>query len=121
MRAVSSSAVAGELTVGMAIEPSKWPHKPFTLMASSKCIENAVQFKPVTRSFGTKEGRMSVVVREVVDMINSVLVYKAVYSPNKINYEYNGEYKNECMFSKYLTSVLVREAVAKRLRGDKST
>ena len=60
---------------------------------------------------------MSVVVREVVDMINSVLVYKAVYSPNKINYEYNGEYKNECMFSKYLTSVLVREAVAKRLRG----
>jgi hypothetical protein len=60
--------VAGELTVGMAMEPSKWPHKPFALMASSKHMENAVQFRPVARSFGMEEGRISVVVRAVVDM-----------------------------------------------------
>jgi hypothetical protein len=31
-------------------------------------MENAVQFRPVARSFGTEEGRISVVVRAVVDM-----------------------------------------------------
>jgi hypothetical protein len=69
MRAVVLAAVAGELTVGMEMEPSKWPHKPFALMASLKHIENAVQFKPVARSFGTEEGRMSVVVRAVVVIV----------------------------------------------------
>jgi hypothetical protein len=67
MRAVSSSAVGGELTIGLATELSKWPHKPFALMASSKHIENAVQSKPVVRSFRTEE-RMLVVVRVVVDI-----------------------------------------------------
>jgi glycerol-3-phosphate cytidylyltransferase-like family protein len=61
--------VGGVLTVGMETEPSKWPHKPFALMASSKRIENVVQFKPVTRSFGTEEGRMLVMVRAVVDIV----------------------------------------------------
>jgi stage V sporulation protein SpoVS len=60
--------VGGVLTAGMETEPSKSPHKLFALMASSKCIENAVQFKLVTRSFGTEEGGMSVVVRAVVDI-----------------------------------------------------
>jgi hypothetical protein len=60
--------VSGVLIAGMETEPSKWPYKPFALMASSKHIENAVQFKPVTRSFGTEEGRMLVVARAVVDI-----------------------------------------------------
>jgi hypothetical protein len=68
VRALVSAVVAGELTVGMATEPSKWPHEPFALMASLKCIENAVQFKPVA-SFGTEERRMSVVVRAVVVIV----------------------------------------------------
>jgi stage V sporulation protein SpoVS len=37
-------------------------------MESSRRIEIAVQFKPVARSFGTEEGRMSVMVRAVVDI-----------------------------------------------------
>jgi hypothetical protein len=40
------------------------------------------------------------------------------HSPNKISYKYIGEYEKECIVSKYLTSVLVHEAVAKRLRGE---
>jgi hypothetical protein len=74
-RASSSPAVGGVLTVGgiltvgWVIEPSKCPHKPLASTASWKCIMNAVQFRPFAMSFGTKEGRRSVVVRAVVDMM----------------------------------------------------
>jgi hypothetical protein len=49
--------------------PSKCPHKPFASTASWKRIENAIQFKPFGMSFGTEEGRISVVVKAVVDML----------------------------------------------------
>jgi hypothetical protein len=37
-------------------------------MASRKCMVNAIQFKPFGMSFGTKEGRILVVVSAVVDI-----------------------------------------------------
>jgi hypothetical protein len=61
-----SPAAGGELRVGFGEVPSKWPQKPFALIASLKQMENAVQFRPVGKSLGTDDGRMSVVVSAVV-------------------------------------------------------
>jgi hypothetical protein len=61
-----SPAAGGKLRVSFGEVPSKWPQKPFTSIASLKQMENAVQFKPVGKSLGTDNGRMSVVVSTVV-------------------------------------------------------
>jgi hypothetical protein len=61
-----SPAAGGELRVGFGEVPSKWPQKLFASIASLKRMENAVQFKPVGKSLGTDNGRMSVVVSAVV-------------------------------------------------------
>ena len=63
-----SSAVGGELRTRETVVPSKNSQKPLALMASWKCMAKAVQFKPVGMSFGTEEGRRSVVVSAVVNM-----------------------------------------------------
>ena len=67
-RASASPFSGGELIVGFGEVPLKCPQKPFASIASLKRMEKAVQFKPVGKSLGTDDGRISVVVKVVDDI-----------------------------------------------------
>jgi len=71
VRASVSAVVAGELTVGQMVVPSKWPQKPFASSTSWKQSLKTVQFRPVGSSLGIDEGRRSVVVK-AVDIVTRV-------------------------------------------------
>ena len=64
--ASSCSGVGAAGRIARIAVPSKYPHKPLASMASWKRMANAVQFKPVGMSFGTEEGRRSVVMSAVI-------------------------------------------------------
>ena len=55
-------------TVSLGDVPLKWPQNPLASIASLKQIEKAIQFRPVGRSLGTDEGRISVVVNMADDI-----------------------------------------------------
>jgi hypothetical protein len=70
---VTSDAVVGE--VGRGQDPSKYFHNSLASTATWKCNEKIAQLEPFKSSFGTLDGRVSVVTRTAMDIVKKWIVF----------------------------------------------